>query len=127
MVLHVRIRMEHVRHGRGVPSLPSSVDGNAVPVVQPLVASLPLVLWKLTWGWKASNSCFSSLHRRPWTRCRARAASRTSCQSRESSPALPLSSVSLEIPTTCCLLSHEYLQISPDAHMGKPARILRKL
>lgn len=43
VVLHMRLRMEHVRHGRCVPGLPSSVGSNAVPVVQPLVGSLPLV------------------------------------------------------------------------------------
>lgn len=47
MVLHVRARMEHVRHGRRVPSLSSSVDGNAVPILPPLVAAPALVSGKL--------------------------------------------------------------------------------
>ena len=35
--------MEHVRHRRSVPSVPASVDFDAVPIVQPLVGAFGLV------------------------------------------------------------------------------------
>jgi len=43
MVLHLRTRVEYVRYWRSVPSLPSPVDFDPVPLVRPLVATLRMV------------------------------------------------------------------------------------
>jgi hypothetical protein len=43
MVLHLRTLVEHVRHRRRMPRLPSPVDGNSVPLVQPMVGAFGVV------------------------------------------------------------------------------------
>lgn len=43
LVLHLRARMEHVRHGRSMSRVPPSVEFDAVPFVQGLVAAFGLV------------------------------------------------------------------------------------
>ena len=47
LVLHLRQRVEHIRHGRHVPSVPSPVDFDPVPIVWPLVAAFGLVAGNL--------------------------------------------------------------------------------
>jgi hypothetical protein len=49
MVLHLRLRIEHVRYGRRLPRLPSPMDGDPVPLVAPMVAAFALV-FALTQG-----------------------------------------------------------------------------
>ena len=43
LVLHLRALMEHLRHWRRVPILSSSVEGNAMLILQPLVAAFAVV------------------------------------------------------------------------------------
>ena len=43
MVLRVRSFVEHVRHWRRLPRLPSPVARNPVPLLQPMVAAFGLV------------------------------------------------------------------------------------
>jgi len=43
MVLHLRTRMAHFRHGRSVPRLPPPLDFNTVFLLCPLVAALRVV------------------------------------------------------------------------------------
>lgn len=43
MVLHLRIRMEHVRYRRNVPGVPPRVEIDPVPFVRPVVAPFGLV------------------------------------------------------------------------------------
>ena len=39
MGLHLRVRREHVRHGRRLPSLAAPVDWDAMLILQPLAAA----------------------------------------------------------------------------------------
>jgi len=43
MVVHLRLRLEHLRHRRRLPELPASMDIDTMPVVRLLVATLSLV------------------------------------------------------------------------------------
>jgi hypothetical protein len=43
MVLDLRLRMEHIRYGRNLPRLLTSVDFNAMLLVRPLVTAFRLV------------------------------------------------------------------------------------
>jgi hypothetical protein len=40
MVLHLRTRVEHLRHGRGVPRLPPALDFDPMPPAWRMVAAL---------------------------------------------------------------------------------------
>lgn len=43
MAVHVPIRLEYIRYGRGLPEMPTPVEGNGVPIMPSVVGAFGLV------------------------------------------------------------------------------------